>query len=151
MNKLIPAIIIIAIVAVGVLAFSFLPGNSQTQNTGSPASEQTQPEPSQPNEQSPESGSSSEFREITVTAKEFSYNPPAISVTAGEKVRILFKNEGTMPHDFRIEELDIGTKVISPGQTDTLEFTAPSVGTYTFFCSVGSHRQLGMEGELESQ
>lgn len=85
--------------------------------------------------------------EIEVKGKEFSFSPSTISVKSGDKVRIVFRNEGTMTHDFVIEELRIRTKVIRPGETDTIEFTVPDDGsTLTYYCSVGTHRILGMEG-----
>jgi nitrite reductase (NO-forming) len=64
-------------------------------------------------------------------------------------VKIIFKNEGKAPHNLVIQGLGIGTRTIGVGQTDTIEFTAPSSGTYTFYCSVPGHRAAGMEGRLE--
>lgn len=90
-----------------------------------------------------------EAREINVSGSEFIFNPPSITLKAGEMVRLVFTNTGSAPHDFRIEELGIGTKVIKAGETDTIEFQTPSGGEYTFFCSVPGHRQAGMEGKLE--
>lgn len=87
--------------------------------------------------------------EISVSGTEFNFNPASISVKAGERVKITFKNNGRAPHNLAIEELNIGTKTISGGQIDVVEFTAPSSGTYTFFCSVPGHRASGMEGSLK--
>ena len=85
--------------------------------------------------------------EIKISGKEFSYAPSTINVKKGEKVKITFTNSGTMMHDLVIEELDIRTKMVAPGGTDTLEFTVPDKGpSLTFYCSVGGHRALGMEG-----
>ena len=90
-----------------------------------------------------------EFREIRVEGSEFSFSPSSITVKAGEKVRITFVNVGQAPHDFTIDELGIKTSVLAPGQSETLTFTAPSTGTFSFYCSVAGHRQAGMEGDLE--
>jgi plastocyanin len=89
------------------------------------------------------------IREFTVVGSEFSFSPSSISVSAGERVKIIFKNEGKAPHNLVIQGLGIGTRTIGGGQTDTVEFTAPSSGTYTFYCSVPGHRSAGMEGKLE--
>jgi plastocyanin len=88
-------------------------------------------------------------KEITVVGTEFSFNPSSITLSAGERVKIIFKNEGKAPHNLVIQGLGIGTRTIGGGQTDTIEFTAPSSGTYTFYCSVPGHRAAGMEGRLE--
>jgi uncharacterized cupredoxin-like copper-binding protein len=89
------------------------------------------------------------IREFTVFGNEFSFSPSSISVSAGERVKIIFKNEGKVPHNLVIQELNIKTRTIGGGQTDTIEFTAPSSGTYTFYCSIPGHRSAGMEGKLE--
>ena len=89
-----------------------------------------------------------EVREIVVSGTEFAFSPSSIQTQAGEKVKIVFTNAGSVPHDLRIEELNIGTKVIRPGQTDAVEFQASESGKYTFFCSLAGHREAGMEGNL---
>lgn len=92
-----------------------------------------------------------EVREITVEGDEFSFSPQTISLIAGEKVRLTFRNTGNTSHNLTIEGTDIATKTVSSRGSDVIEFTAPETGTYTFYCSVGNHRALGMEGELEAQ
>ncbi len=90
-------------------------------------------------------------REITVSGSEFSFSPSTLEVKAGEKVRLTFKNTGKWPHDWVIEELGIRTKKVASGQTDTIEFTAPTKpGTleYKVICSVPGHAEAGMTGKL---
>lgn len=87
-------------------------------------------------------------REIVVSGGEYSFSPASISLTQGETVKVTFKNTGGLPHNFVITELGISTKTISGGQEDSVTFTVEKTGTYGFFCSVGNHRQLGMEGEV---
>ncbi len=88
-------------------------------------------------------------KEITVVGTEFAFSPSAISVQAGEKVELIFKNEGRASHNLVIEGLEVSTKTIGGGQTDTVEFTAPASGTFTFFCSIPGHRASGMGGDLK--
>ena len=45
-------------------------------------------------------------------------------------------------------DLGISTKTIGSGQTETIEFVAPTSGTYTFICSVPGHATAGMVGDL---
>lgn len=87
-------------------------------------------------------------REILVTGTEFKFNPPGISLKAGERVKIVFQNKGKIIHNLTIEELGIASETIPGGSQDSIEFVAPSSGNYTFYCSVGSHRVAGMEGTL---
>lgn len=87
-------------------------------------------------------------REITVEGSEFSFSPSSITLSKGEKIRIIFRNKGGAPHNFVVESLGVATKTIPPGGTDTVEFVADKSGSFTFYCAVGNHRQLGMEGKL---
>lgn len=89
-----------------------------------------------------------EVKEFTVSGTEYSLSPSSIEVSAGDQVKITFRNTGSIIHNFQISGLGVGTRTINPGQTDTIEFTAPSSGTYSFFCSVSGHRAAGMEGSL---
>ena len=86
-------------------------------------------------------------KEFTVEGKNFSFTPSTISVKQGDQVKIVFKNvDGT--HDLRIDELNVATKRISAGEEDTVEFIADRVGSFEYYCSVGSHRAMGMKGTL---
>src|SRR3989344_4656447 len=76
-------------------------------------------------------------KEIIVEGSNFKFAPNNITVNKGDKVKVVFKNVGGMPHDFTIDELDVKTKTITVGNTDTVEFTADTAGTFEFYCSVG--------------
>ena len=103
----------------------------------------------------PETGTASqptgEVTEITIEGSEYSFSPESLTVAAGERISLTFKNTGNLPHNFTIGELGVATKTIAGGQTDVVEFTASQSGTFTFYCSLAGHRQLGMEGNLEVQ
>lgn len=90
-----------------------------------------------------------EVREIMVEGDEYSFSPEMIELVAGETVKITFKNTGNLPHNLVITELGVSTKTIPGGAEDSVTVTADKTGMYTFFCSVGNHRQLGMEGKVE--
>ena len=74
-----------------------------------------------------------------------SYDKSSLEASAGEAT-IVLTNDSSIEHDVRIEELDVGTDIISEG-TDSVTVTLEP-GTYTFFCSVPGHREGGMEGTL---
>lgn len=93
--------------------------------------------------------STGEVLELEVSGKEFALDPGKITINEGEKVKLTFKNEGTMPHDLVIDELGVRTKVIGGGQIDTVEFVASKGGSFKIYCSVGNHRVRGMEGDVE--
>ncbi len=91
----------------------------------------------------------SEVKEIIIEGKEYSFSPSSITVTKGEKILLTFKNTGRFAHNLTIDELKVSTKTVAGGQSDTVIFTADKSGTFSFFCAIGNHRALGMEGEME--
>ncbi len=99
-------------------------------------------------EDADEKDTDSQAREITVTGNEFTFSPSTITVQAGESIFLIFNNTGSATHNLTIQELGVETRTIGGGQTDTIEFVAEEATTLSFHCSVGNHRDLGMEGEL---
>lgn len=88
-----------------------------------------------------------EVKSFTVEGKPFEYSPSEIKVKQGETVQITFKNLAGF-HDLTIDGLNVATKQISAGETDTVQFIADKAGTFEYFCSVGTHREQGMVGKL---
>lgn len=146
MNKIILIIVVILIVVVG--GYFLFKGGYQTPSaptsTSTPTSTQITTEVVAPEE----GASALEVKEITVVGTEFAFSPSAITVQAGQKVKLTFKNEGRAPHNLVIEGFGISTKTIGGGQADIVEFAAPQSGTYTFICSVPGHAAAGMSGDL---
>jgi len=91
-----------------------------------------------------------EAREIIVTGSNYKFNPATITVKKGETIKLVFKNSGGM-HDFFIDELGVKTKVVPTNGEDTVQFTASKVGTFDYYCSVGTHRAMGMVGKITVQ
>lgn len=75
----------------------------------------------------------------------FFFKPTVIKAKAGNAVQLTFtKVDGT--HNFVIDGTNANF-VVKQGDKDI--FTAPSKpGSYPFYCSVGSHRAMGMVGTL---
>lgn len=83
---------------------------------------------------------------LTVTAKEFEFDPADFSIPADTATDVTIDNQGVIEHDITVDELDL--KVYAgPASTTTESVTAPA-GTYTFYCSIPGHRDSGMEGTL---
>ena len=90
---------------------------------------------------------SSAVKEFTVSGSNFAFAPSTMSVNKGDKVRITFKNiEGN--HDLKIDELGVNTGIIKAGEQKVVEFVATKSGSFEYYCSVGSHRAMGMKGTL---
>ena len=90
---------------------------------------------------------------LKLTASEqggLKFEPAALTAKAG-KVTITMTNPdgNNLPHDVALEGSGVNEtgEVVQPGGTSEVTATLKP-GKYTFFCSVGSHRQNGMEGTL---
>jgi plastocyanin len=91
-----------------------------------------------------------EATKITIDSFKFGYSEDTISVKPGETVELTLTNSDGL-HDFVIDELDVATKKISKGETDVVTFTISEdvdAESFAYYCSVGNHRSLGMEGKL---
>lgn len=88
-----------------------------------------------------------EVREIEIDGSNFAFAPKEVRVPYGSQVKIVFKNTGGT-HDLVIDEFDVRTKIIQGDATDSVTFTANKKGSFQYYCSVGSHREMGMWGTL---
>ncbi|MDP2586199.1 MAG: cupredoxin domain-containing protein, partial [Candidatus Komeilibacteria bacterium] len=88
-----------------------------------------------------------EVKTFTVGAENFSFNPAEIRVKKGDRVRIVFNNNSGF-HDWVLDEFNVRTKQMQGPATETVEFTADKTGTFEYYCSVGTHRAMGMKGNL---
>ncbi len=86
---------------------------------------------------------------VTVSMVEFGYTLSPSSVPCGT-ITFTVKNAGSTDHDFVIEGL-IGSNgrsnILGAGESQTITTTL-TPGTWTYYCSVPTHRSLGMEGKL---
>ena len=81
-------------------------------------------------------GASLEFEPTTVTA------PPDAPLT------VVFTNQSDLPHNLSFNQpIGVRTADLTTGASETLNFTSPGPGTYTFVCTI----HPGMDGELTVQ
>lgn len=124
------------------------------------------------------SGAANGAIEVGTDGENLAYNNVALTAKAGEKVSVTFKNNSTaQSHNFLLVNGgdDVATAVdeaaaeagdaagyvpadatniiahsalLAPGASETVEFTAPAAGTYTFICTYPGHYGGGMKGVL---
>ncbi len=82
-----------------------------------------------------------------VVGGNFYFTPKVLTVKKGDTVKINFKNAGGF-HDFKIDEFGVASKKINDGEETSVQFVADKIGTFQYYCSVGSHREKGMWGTL---
>ncbi|HWQ14152.1 MAG TPA: plastocyanin/azurin family copper-binding protein [Roseiflexaceae bacterium] len=108
------------------------------------------------------------------------FEPATATVAAGSQVSVTFTNNSTaQQHNWvlvnggddvaaQVAEAGINagppdylpadkanviasTKMLQPGGSETISFTAPAAGTYTFLCTYPAHYAGGMKGTLTVQ
>lgn len=92
-------------------------------------------------------------REIDVIMTDFTFIPGIIKLSAGVPVKMTVTNEGRLPHDFVVTGLgvDVATRLLEPGESETLTFTPENSGRLEMYCSVPGHREMGLTtgGQVE--
>ncbi len=87
-------------------------------------------------------------KSFTITGKNFSYAPSLITVKKGDKIKLTFENVQGY-HDIVLNGYGLATSQAQAPNTAVLEFIADKVGSFEFYCSVGTHKTLGMKGTLK--
>ncbi len=115
----------------------------------------------------PDSTSSAEAQRMTVSFGDaLVFDPPTLTVRAGEPVVLTVKNTGRVDHDFYVRGMPVrdvqnalqgghghdesGTVAGHPkaGGQVTIRFTPITAGTFEFWCSVTGHKEAGMRGTI---
>jgi len=81
---------------------------------------------------------------ITVVANEWSFKLSKKTVPVGTTVAFKVINKGKIGHDFKIAGKK--TKLLNPGQSQTITVKFGKKGKFTYICSVTGHARLGMQG-----
>lgn len=82
-----------------------------------------------------------------LTGKNFSFSEKEIRVKKGQKVTVNFTSESGF-HDWIVDEFNAATDRVNSGGSSSVTFVADQEGEFEYYCSVGSHRALGMVGTL---
>jgi len=157
-------------VLIGLLAFTVIASgclNGETEETPEPAPE-PEPEPAPEPDEEPESPEDEvnetdeeevneteeedEVRTVEITGfSDNSYDVDNVDVEEGETVEFVYVHDGGQ-HDLVLERdgEDVeSTEILSEsGEEDSFTYTFEEDGEYEFYCSVGQHRDQGMEGTV---
>jgi len=83
-----------------------------------------------------------------VSMDEMRFDPKTLTVKAGSDVEIALVNDGSVKHNFRIDDAD-ADEDLSANDGKSFTFTAPdSPGEYRIYCDIPGHASAGMEGTL---
>ena len=131
---------------------------------------------------SPESSAVADLptAEFEIVATDIAYDTNQLEVMPGQPIKVTFRNEGALEHDFSIMKLPLSGEVMSTqlegemaghdddmdnmaeepevhvaanmnGGSNVLQFTPAEPGTYEYYCTVAGHKEAGMVGTLTVQ
>jgi plastocyanin len=87
---------------------------------------------------------------FTVTLDDYLIRPQSLRVPSGGRLTVRATNRGRLGHTFRIRGKSrnvLAITTIEPGETSSRSFRLKA-GTYTMYCVLANHEELGMHGTL---
>jgi len=88
---------------------------------------------------------------FTVKLDEYTIRPQQLRVPAGKRLTVTVSNDGRLAHTFRVRGPSgrniLAITAIKPGESAKKSFS-PGKGTYTMYCVLANHEELGMNGKL---
>jgi plastocyanin len=128
-------------------AWSFGPSLAPAEPSGSaaasapPASVAPSTAPSAPASATASTPPTGEVTNLTIgtkTGDELEFDPDEVSVPAGAQVKLTFENRASLPHNltFKAPMTAATAPIVAPGESATVDFTAPEPGTYQFGCTI---------------
>jgi plastocyanin len=136
--------LLMSVLALGLVAMG-CGGDDDEEEAEAPAPT-TQPAPPETETAEETAPPAAEELNLTADETEIAWDKDELTAPAGE-VTIALDNPSQIPHNVTIE--GVGDGASETVTNDTTEVTVElEAGEYTYFCSVGDHRQQGMEGTL---
>jgi plastocyanin len=86
---------------------------------------------------------------ITVKMTEFHFAFSKMSVKKGTTVQFKVTNKGKIEHNLVFTTLGKSTRLLQPGQSQTLKITFKKKGGFPYLCAVGRHAADGMAGTFK--
>ena len=120
------------------------------------------------------SGATAAGLKVSSPGEQLAFAPSTLEATAGAQVTVTYTNGSTaQKHTWVLvkggddiatkvndaaaanggavspgSDVIAGTKLVDGGGSETLSFTAPAAGSYTYLCTVPGHYPAGMKGAL---
>jgi plastocyanin len=88
---------------------------------------------------------------FTVTLDDYLIRPQRLSVPGGRRLTVTVVNRGRLGHTFRLRSTNhtvLKLTTIAPGASKTSRPFKLAPGSYTMFCALANHEELGMSGTL---
>ena len=141
--------LVVLVLALGVLAVAGCGGSDDSSSSESAGTEQA----SGGGGGGGSASGGGSAQTIDVSETEYKIDPKDPTVKAGT-VTFKVTNDGQVTHNLEVEgpgeEQELPSD-LAPGDSGELTVDLSKPGTYEWYCPVGNHRDLGMEGEIKVQ
>ena len=87
------------------------------------------------------------IKELQLSAQDIQWDQTEINANAGQEITLTITNDGTLDHNFNLEEYGIGVE-IPPGDSQVVTFLADETGSFEYYCDIPGHLDAGMVGIL---
>lgn len=91
-------------------------------------------------------GGAGESVTLQVSAVDNSFDPSSLSAPAASEVTVEVTNNGSNPHTFTIDDVEVDTSTIAAGESATATFTMPET-SIAFYCAI--HGESAMSGAID--
>jgi FtsP/CotA-like multicopper oxidase with cupredoxin domain len=90
--------------------------------------------------------SSPVVKAVPVSLSELAIDPKVLEVETGGRLAVA--NKGKIDHSFAVDDTDLATSTLKPGEQATLDLSSLKAGAYTVRCTIPGHAPAGMTGQL---
>lgn len=87
---------------------------------------------------------------FSITLDDYLIRPQTVQVPTRRRLTVTVTNRGRLGHTFRIRSENhnvLAFTTLEPGESKTRSFKLKA-GTYTMYCALANHEELGMYGKL---
>lgn len=91
---------------------------------------------------------------IKIVVHDDKFEPNLLTGKVNQPIELTVENQGTKPHSFAIDELQVKIPPIAPGQSGTVTFVSKQIRTYTnggayiFYSDVAGDKDAGLTGNI---
>ena len=122
---------LVMLLMVGVLALAAAGCGGDDEGGGSAGATTAAPETTSSPETTAAGGAGE--NEFKLTAQGFKWDQTSLQMTAGTEVKVEVTNQDSAEHNFTFDQAGANQDV-EGGEDATVTFTAPTAGSYEFFC-----------------
>lgn len=91
---------------------------------------------------------------LKIIVRDDKFEPNLLTGRVNQTIELTVENQGTKPHSFVIDELQVKIPAIEPGKTGTASLLSKQIRTYTnggayiFYSDVAGDKEAGLTGNL---